>query len=123
MSLSADHIEKYQHNRSFINERVFETTKYDDWKIVAMFYEAVHIVEAYFVMNGKGSTSHMDREKRIEQDPLLKPIRTAYYDLLSMSKAFRYKCTAPSNAEVMNAQEDLQSIRKTIEPLIEEGHK
>ena len=97
--------------------------KYDDWKIVAMFYEAVHIVEAYLTMNGKSSGSHENREKLINQEPSLSKIRSFYYDLYSMSRTFRYKCITPSETDVMNAQDDLQQIRNTIEPLIKKKDK
>lgn len=40
------HIRKAQHNESFLNRELLPKKGFNDWKIVAIFYTAVHYVDA-----------------------------------------------------------------------------
>ena len=40
------HLEKYFHNKDFLDNGIKDGSKYPDWEITVIFYCGVHIVEA-----------------------------------------------------------------------------
>ena len=107
-----------EHNREFYNEPVFSTQKYDDWLIVAMFYEIVHLLESYiFETSKKHSSGHVERDDYISNDPCLKEIVEEYRDLYTMTNKARYHCIPVSTSDMRAAEEDATYIKRFISKL------
>lgn len=119
MPTTLQHKEKYEHNRAFGCEPIFSSGCYNDWKVVCIFYEAVHIVEAYFGITNNHPYGHKERASLISKDSLTKEIKEAYDDLYSLSCQARYKTWKISTRQICDAEFDMQAISARIIPAIE----
>jgi len=66
-----EHIDQAKHNRSFWDSFSIDKTKYLDWVVVGMFYEAIHWIEAYLATKKHHSKNHYEREQQIAKTPEL----------------------------------------------------
>ena len=113
------HKAQCEHNREFYNEPIFNGDKYNDWRVVVMFYEAVHLVEAYFAAHGNlHCASHENRRNAIRGDAEIREIYAPYDDLYSTANLGRYHCATIGTRQVCVCQTDLDVIRKKLVPLM-----
>lgn len=64
---------------------------YIDWQITALFYSALHYVDAYLAKHNVHPSSHAERDRLITMESVLRRIYTAYRDLESYSRDARYE--------------------------------
>lgn len=110
-----DHREKRKHIREFYCEPVFSGDKYNDWYVIALFYEALHAVEERMYAHGKHCGSHSERREQMKGFADLAPIAAVYDDLRDIAQQARYYCVKIANNQVIAAQEDVRVILKQLE--------
>lgn len=80
------HIQQAKHNEQlaeFLND-----TPYGDWRATALFYAALHYVQAYFLSRTPPQhySTHFDRDTAIENDPHIGGIWSDYRSLKDWTK-------------------------------------
>lgn len=105
-----DHLIKYKHNKDFFSFGISSTKgDFSDWTVIAMFYAAVHIVEAVRQYNNnENSTDHNDRDRYL-RDNYYEFGRDALRDysrLKSLAHKARYSTIDLSSDEVLEAQNE-----------------
>ncbi len=127
MPTAEEHLQKYFHDRDCYAHG-FPGGKWDfsDWKVVTLFYAALHLVEAVLAdaceLHGK---NHQDREQlmRDHADLFSNDSRRTYNKLRSLSHKARYESVSVSAAEVGIAQDNLENLALTYRPYIEKFEK
>ncbi len=94
------HAVKAKHNETFFRGFDLDTTPYLDWVVVAIFYAALHLVEAFAATRGEHPDSHLERESFIWASPELQPILSHYFQLKSDAEDARYGMRVFSSDEV-----------------------
>jgi hypothetical protein len=112
------HLAASRHNNSFSRENVFMTGQYEDWKIIVLFYEAVHIIESYLATLGEDSGDHKERRDNIMHYDNLRTIAAEYDDLYKLSRTARYDCEPIYKVKVNAALEDLKVIRSHVQSIL-----
>jgi hypothetical protein len=112
-----DHILQAQHNEDFY--RATDKNAYSDWAMTAVYYAALHYVDAFLARAGMidpGGHDVRDREMHMRME--LRPIVKNYFRLKSRSRSVRYYCTTFSFPELQRSYEDdLTEIRRHLLPL------
>ena len=77
------------------NERLYENligTEFNDWAVVALFYAALHYVDAFFLQESNSTPqNHGERNRRLRNNAALDQIRSHYLDLYALSIRARYE--------------------------------
>lgn len=109
------HADKYQHNIEFIS---IIGEEYSDWKITAIFYSALHLVERYLdgTPIGRVKRNHTARKKIIAQTDGLKKIYGNYDFLLNESIKSRYGFKTFKQKDIERAQSVLNKIEEDLFP-------
>jgi hypothetical protein len=102
------HIAQAEHNEALC--RAIGGSQYADWAVTALFYAALHLVDAYLAPNVHPKT-HTVRRGLVDTVAGLRPIRDQYRELEERSRDARYKCIRFTPAAV----KELRSVR--FEPL------
>ena len=90
MSDKEGHLQKAAHNLSYAKTFNLNQTKYLDWAAVAIFYTAMHYVDAFLATEGyREFENHGERNKKVEE--LLDPISHFYLPLYEAARNARYK--------------------------------
>jgi hypothetical protein len=102
MPNKAQHLAKAEHNEKFAlalnSDKSY--SDYRDWVVTAYFYSALHLVEAYFAIQGKHSGDHRARSTDIQADPFLQKIYDEYRELQDDSTNARYDTYMPTPFDV-----------------------
>lgn len=118
MSSTPEHIAKAENNELLADQL---QNPFWDWGVTAVFYTAVHYVEAYFASRvpARHLPNHTIRDNYIHHDKKLHVIHGDYRQLYDDSRAARY------DAGIMFTQPDvdmakgcLERIKKVILPLL-----
>lgn len=122
MSSESKHIERAENNESFYNQFNLATTPFIDWAITALFYSALHYIDAYLAKYPAGGihpASHGKREKFLACDNFTQNIYPSYRELRDRSEDARYNLISfsPPFVALLEAQE-FQTIRKIIRPYL-----
>jgi hypothetical protein len=92
-----------------------------DWAVTSKFYAALHYVEAYLATKHPSvhSRNHTVRDSNIQNDPVLKTLYVDYRELESECHDARYDASLIfSQGDVQRLEQNLDRIRKTLQPLI-----
>ncbi len=119
-----DYLRKAKHNENFLAvlEKSFPNEFYD-WKIVVIFYIAVHYIEAYFDSHGIKTTNHKQRRELIEfgEFSFLRSFIDNYDNLFNICHISRYNgfknfeaFNAHQKEKLKEAKKNLKVIRDTI---------
>ena len=77
------------------NERLYENligTEFNDWAVVALFYAALHYVDAFFLQVSNATPqNHGERNRRLRNNAALDQIKGHYLDLYALSIRARYE--------------------------------
>jgi hypothetical protein len=98
------HIQKAQHNLHFCQAVAALGDDYRDWQVVALFYAALHVIQAYFAdktVDYPGN--HSERDQKIATNAHLKTIYNEYRELKTLSSDCRYKCNNTNDHDVREA--------------------
>ena len=85
-----EHIRKAKHNESFISSFDLNSTPFLDWVVTAIFYAALHYLDAYLAENNKHPGTHQVRNSLFSKDPNLATLWNSYQDLENDSREARY---------------------------------
>lgn len=97
------HIDQANHNYQFWNRLNSETTPYLDWVVSAIFYEAVHWVEAFLATKEINSGTHAKRRSAVQSySAELGSILTDFDNLKYESENARYRCYKHALSDVQN---------------------
>jgi hypothetical protein len=119
MPREEDHRLKAKRNEEFAASLDLSHSINESWAVVAVFYAALHYVEAYFARHGERCINHEDRDKKIKAHQLLRSGYANYSFLYSLSREARYWCTTlPQKAYGMKAMPHLDHVKKLIENVI-----
>ena len=105
------------------NERLYERlvgTEFNDWAITALFYAALHYVDAYFVsQTGVRPPNHNLRNRLVDRTLNRARVSPAYRELYRLSRKVRYETPSVSTDEAMQVNVRLfDPIRTHIRALL-----
>lgn len=118
MSNLEDHRAKAAHNEALAASLA---ASFEDWAVVALFYAAVHYVEAHFAKNVPPvhSQNHDRRDSAIASSKVLKPQWKNYRELKNQSRAARYYAHIVfTQADVDAAKTRLEAVKLVILPTL-----
>lgn len=133
------HIEKYNHNKSFLNE-ISSINGFEDWQVTIIFYAAIHYLESLIsvcyddMLSGeklipgfKGhSYTHEDRRELLNMTNEFKggsQYAVAYNSLQSNSRKARYECFKITNKTLQNAFKHLKQIEELKQLTLKKQHQ
>jgi hypothetical protein len=90
LSTKQEHDDKADHNEYLVSTL---DNPFFDWQVTALFYAALHRVEAYFATKNIHLPTHTVRDSQIHRDHDLKSIYVDYRELEGESRAARYNPT------------------------------
>jgi len=113
------HLQKADHNRQFSDDITQLPDDYRDWRITAIFYAALHILQAYFVAkNTEYPTKHQERDELIQRDPNLRTLWDDYRELKTLSVTSRYQCLPINDFDITEAKQHFDAIRNHVMSLL-----
>lgn len=90
MGSKEGHLKKAEHNNKLLNIFNLRRTRYLDWVVVIIFYEALHYVDAYLATKGFIKIeSHKQRNELIER--FIPSISNEWWLLFNESQYARYE--------------------------------
>jgi hypothetical protein len=89
-----EHVTKADGNAAFALSLTLDNQIRIDWALVALFYAAMHYVEAYLAVSNQHLKSHATRDNVIGRDAYLKRIYVEYQDLKFYGFSSRYEACA-----------------------------
>ena len=106
-------------NLEFSKEPVFESKNYIGWKIVVLFYETIHMIEAYLAEKNINPGNHKDRKDAIINDDIFgkKTFRT-YKKLYYLSQKARYDCVVITGQDLAQALMYHDAIMKRLQNIM-----
>lgn len=97
------HVDQANHNNEFWNSLNSGTTPYLDWVVSAIFYEAVHWVEAFLATKKINSGTHAKRRYAMQiYDVELGSILSDFDIIKYESENARYRCYKHTLSDVQN---------------------
>lgn len=91
------HISKAERNEEFYQSCELDSSKFNEWAIVLLFYISMHYVDAVLSQDTtlsqelRDPENHFTRNRAISQCPGLSPIASMYLNLYHRSKDARYR--------------------------------
>ena len=113
------HSAKAAHNITFAQAIATLDNGYQDWQIIATFYAAMHLLQAYFVAKtSEYPQTHQDRDTALMNDLALRPIYTPYRELKRAALGSRYLCWPVNDHDVKEARKHFDAIQAHITGLL-----
>ncbi len=110
------HLSKAADNEKFALSLNLSPAVNVDWAVTALFYAAVHYVEAYLAQKNLHSTDHRARDSSIQRDKDLKALYNEYVDLKNQSVNARYYMRPIPASEVSVLANSLKKIQSHLSP-------
>jgi hypothetical protein len=112
-----DHIQQAQHNETFF--RFVDQSQYSDWAMTALFYAALHYIDAFLSQVGMNPGGHDDRDKEVANRKELRLIARQYFGLKNRSRNARYYCIKFTPQQLQEASGSfLSTIKRSLGPHI-----
>jgi hypothetical protein len=112
-----EHLSKAVDNQAFAEALQNGSRAEREWGVIARFYAAMHLVEAYLLSSrGSGTRNHAERRRVIHATPELGRIEAFYADLYNSAWNARYLCLECRSDDVIKAHDQLLQIRRAIQP-------
>lgn len=119
MPRQQQHLQQARHNEALYHHLATVAPLYIDWQVTALFYAALHYVDAYLSKHNVHPASHSDRDQPIAMESVLRRIYTPYRDLESRSRDARYELyNIASGYEQTLYRAQYTTIRDYLTPLI-----
>jgi hypothetical protein len=113
------HIKKARENEAFAGTLDTASQASLNWKLVAMFYTAVHYIEAYLAKQlNQHLRSHTTRDNYVARESNLRNIRNQYSKLKYYGYNARYEPDQFTDRDVKDAIGDLAHVKATITLLL-----
>jgi hypothetical protein len=112
------HLQKASANKAFAGEIVRDNPTRAGWAITALFYSALHLVEAYNAKFNFHCASHSQRIDDLDRNPVHRPIRDIFKDLYSYSRNARYNAVSYGDPEYQKALGWLSTIEAHVSNIL-----
>ena len=112
--IQQDHIDQAEHNEGLALSLL--DTPHTDWAVTALFYAALHLLDAYLTPQGR-LTSHQERIGFVFRSPDFSSAASHYRELLDRSQDARYDC-ARFNSAFARAL-----VQSDFEPFKRQAHR
>jgi hypothetical protein len=89
-------------------------SQYAEWKVIVLFYSALHYVEAFLVTRSVAYRDHTYRDLAMEREPETQPIRATYNRLKKAAHEARYEGTVFRPGDVGEFQKMHETIRRSV---------
>jgi hypothetical protein len=86
-----EHVQKADGDANFALALPLTSQPNIDWALIALFYAAMHYIEAYMATKGQHLRSHETRDKMVARDSNLRKIFKEYADLKYYGYVARYE--------------------------------
>lgn len=107
------HLAKANRNEAFAGEVSTLNPDYHDWQVIAAFYAAVHVIQAYFTKKTRHyPQNHQERDTLVLNEMAM--IYNEYRELKQLSVSCRYLCWPTNQKDVDDALDYLQKIRAYV---------
>jgi len=117
MPAKEQHIECATFNESFAHKVHALGPEYLGWAIVALFYSALHLVNAYIVLAlNKHPRSHKKRSTLMSANPILKQVYIDYSDLRACCDNSRYDAVKLTQTDFDDSIQSLARIKDILNP-------
>jgi hypothetical protein len=113
-----EHVQKAKGNEVFADSIEPTSQARIDWKLVVLFYTAVHYVEAYLSKTGTHLRSHTTRDSWVARESNLKRIKMSYSHLKYFGYNARYEVNAFTAKDVESAAKYLAQVKSELTPLL-----
>ena len=113
-----EHLAKAQGNKTFAYNLSVTTPTAIGWALTALFYSALHYVEAYNAKYHQHFSRHEDLSREIGRNPVLQPIYDDYKDLLAFSWNARYRPVQYDAAKLVEAKEYHAAVEQVVSGLL-----
>lgn len=107
------HIEQYRKNKKLANTDLLKENEYMDWRIVVIFYAAMHYIDSSYA-NLMHPTTHKSRKKYLQVNSKYDEIIDDYENLEMLSRKSRYDCIKIKQRDITDALENLSTIEKFV---------
>jgi hypothetical protein len=87
----------------------------ENWAVVAVFYSALHLVQAYFSKFSVDCLNHAQREIEFKRDKKINTSYPAYKYLYTLSQTARYKISGLPQNPYSQAKPRLDAVKRQIE--------
>lgn len=117
MAAKQEHIQKAQHNEDFSDcvGTLGASPQYHDWEAIAIFYSALHLVDAKLADQNVHPANHSERAREVSAR--LRLLSGPYGVLSNLAHLARYKPAAKITASnVHKAREKFASIKAICNP-------
>jgi len=119
MPSSAAHGERARDNEAFAAALDLASAIQRSWAVVALFYSALHWVEAYLATKDMHPGNHMVRSRLAGTDTNLRPIYLHYRELEDMSRHARYELRPFTEEQVRELRlRHLTAVKERIATLL-----
>lgn len=118
MPTTPQHRAKAENNEFFVDET---GNPFWDWAVTAIFYAALHYVEAYFAnqVPPLHPGAHQVRNSTVQKDARLTAIYVDYRQLEDESRDARYDAAMTmTQADVTRLKRNLERIKAVVIPLL-----
>ena len=114
-----EHLRKAQGNEAFADSIDPTNQARVDWKLVVLFYAAMHYVEAYAAKaHNEHLRGHRTRDSYISREPNLKKVRVPYKHLKFFGYNARYEMDSFTVEDVEEASGYLAQLKAGLLPLL-----
>lgn len=113
-----DHLNQAEHNLKF--SASIDAALYPDWVATALFYAALHYVDAFLATKNIHPGKHDVRDNLVAKVHELRPISNNYWALKNSSRTVRYYPPVAFSAAHLQSLRNvhLEAIRVTLRPHI-----
>jgi hypothetical protein len=108
------HVNKARNDEIFAQKTDPKTSVDCEWAVTALFYAALHYVEAYFATKNMHYDRHGDRESALRRESAIKALWDDYRTLKRHSRKARYYPVTFTKSDIQNAIPPLEKIRTHI---------
>jgi len=114
-----EHLKKARGNERFAKSLALTEQPWIDWALTAMFYAAMHYIEAYLATKGQHPKSHMTRDGFVGRESNLRRVFIDYQELKMYGLNARYEMVPfKANDVTDHAAKSLEAIKMHIESLL-----
>lgn len=121
MPARAAHIAQAEHNEALYDHLAYASPAYADWQVTALFYAALHYVDAYLAStaNPQHPANHAVREGFVRNEPNLRQVYVHYRELKERSIEARYSAAlSPPPAFVRLRPASFEPLRQHLKGLL-----
>ena len=108
------HNAKAQRNEQFAESLDHTDATQENWAVVAVFYSALHYVQAVLSGSSINCKNHLERADEIARDPILKYVAGEYEYLFTTSMLARYGVIGLVGDPYRTAKARLEAIKKQV---------